>query len=272
MGYELKGNPDVNVDELVKAAGQKGFFFESGTTKDYGEILRLYQIGKSLKEGYQLQYKNTYVREKELKSNMKHAGLLLGLYAGLIVLDLLVVYLFGQMPGFRNTIRGFLSFTHYALMFLIAIGAVLVAVPFTMNLLKQIYLYRMLTNPTEKLDDDREKFHVITLNDERKFLKEKMKEYNRLFGALDRLDENCKGVFYTAENKAKADSIMETITKQDLDAMHKFSNIEEFRAKSIAGKESISAWWILVGAMIPLAIALGAIASGISQTSLPGFM
>ena len=272
MGYELKGDPDVNVDELVSSAGQKGFFFDDSGPNDYGEILRLYQIGKQLNTEYQLQYDNTFVRERELKSNIKHAGLFLGIYVGMIVLDELIKAVFGMISISSSSIRGFLALMHYILLFGIVAGAVLVALPFTMNLLKQCYLYKMLTDPKHELDDDRAKFKVITLVDERRFLQQKLSEYQRLYGELEKLDKNCKGLFFSYENKARADELMASYDRKTIADMHRFSNIEEFRAKSVVGKESISAWWILVGAMIPLVIAIFEIASGLANTHIPGFM
>ncbi|MBR1675239.1 MAG: hypothetical protein IJ703_12010 [Eubacterium sp.] len=271
MAYELKSDANIDVEKLVSDAGQNSFFFDDSGPNDYGEILRLYQIGRQLKEEYELQYKNTYVRERELKSNMKHAALLLGLYVGMIVMDLLVKYLFGIITDFKGTFKGFLAFMHFALLFGIAIGAVLVAIPFTVNLLKQMYLYKMLTNPAHELDDDRERYHVITLNDERKFLRYKIAEYDRLFGRLDKVDTHYTGVLYSKGNKVKADHIMASYTKKDMDDMHRFSNLEEFRAQSTKEKEKISAWWIMAGAMIPMIIAILVIAGGLSGQINPGF-
>ena len=267
MEFKLKADQNIDVDKLVETAGQSGFFYDNDGPNDYGEILRLYQIGKQLKAEYEIQHKNTYIREKELKDNIKYAAIFLGVFVGMIVLDIVVKYIFGCVPDNANTVLGFLAFMHFGLLFLIAIGAVLVAVPFTVNLLKQIYLYRMLTDRSHGLDDDREKFKVITLADERRFLEEKIAEYYRLFGALDQIDKNCKGVFYSYENKDMADEVMASYDERAIADMHKFSNVQEFRANSTVGKDSISAWWILAGAMIPLVFAILVIGQGLADGS-----
>lgn len=272
MGFELKSDPDVNIDELVRTAGEKGFFYDDSGPNDYGEILRLYQIGKQLNDEYEMQYNNTFVREKEIRSNLKHAIIYLSIYVGMFVLDELVKFAFGLIPGTTNTAKGFLALLHYILLLGIVVGAVLVAVPFTVNLLKQYYLYKMLTDPTPKLNDDRAKYKVITLADERRFLQGKLAEYQRLYGAMEKLDKRCKGIFYSYENKKQADELMASFDRKTIADMHRFSNVEEFRAKSIAGKESISAWWIFIGALIPLVIAIFSIANGLKETHIPGFM
>lgn len=263
MGFELKSSPDTNVEDLVKAAGGN-YYFDNDGPNDYGEILRLYQSAKQVRTEYELQYSNTYVREKELVDNIRHAIYYLGAYFSLFLIDIIVKAVFVNISGFKNTLKGLLATVHYGMLFAIAIGAVLVALPFTLNLLKQIYLYRMLTNPSHSLDDDRAKFKVVTLQNERAFLQQRMDEYNRLFGQLEILDKNCKGVFYSYENKQKADELMACFTPKDIADMHSFVNSIEFRAKSVAGKESISAWWIVVGAMVPLIWAIFAIAQGMA--------
>ena len=265
MGFNLRSDPDIDIDKLVEAAGNKGFVYDPDGSNDYGEILRLYQIGKQLKEEYQMQYSNTFKRERDLKNNIKHAAIYLGIYVGMIVLALLAKFAFGLVPGVINTAKGILASMYFILLLFITIGAVLVAVPFTVNMLKQIYLYKMLTDPKHSLDDDRAKFKIVTLIDERRFLQQKIAEFGRLFGELERLDQSTRGVFYSHENKAKADAIMAKYDQRTIADMHRFSNIEEFRAKSIAGKETISAWWIMVGAMIPLILAILAIGSGLAK-------
>ena len=264
MGFELKSSPDTNVEDLVKAAGGN-YYFDNDGPNDYGEILRLYQSAKQVRTEYELQYSNTFIREKELESNIRHAICYMGAYFSLFILDIIVKAIFNSISGFRNTFKGILATMHFGLLLAIAIGAVLVALPFTLNLLKQIYLYRMLTNPSQSLDDDRAKFKVVTLQNERAFLQQRMDEYNRLFGQLEILDKNCKGVFYSYENKQKADELMACFTPKDIADMHSFVNSIEFRAKSVAGKESISAWWIVVGAMVPLIWAIFAIAQGMAS-------
>ncbi|MCR5147505.1 MAG: hypothetical protein K6C35_00920 [Eubacterium sp.] len=270
MELKLKTDPGTDLEELVKQAGGY-YFYDNDGPNDYGEVLRLYQLSKARKSEYEDQYKNTFKRERELVENIKHAAIFLGIYVGLVVLYFIVEWLFVISPGTKNTWKGFLATVHFLLLFTIVIGAVLVAIPFTLNLLKQIYLYKMLTNPAHSLDDDREKFKVITLIDERRFVQGKITEYYRLFGAFEELDKECKGLFYSRESKEKADELMSSLTPQLIADMHSFTNQEHYNAKSIKGKESISAWWIIAGAMIPLLIALFAIASGLAKSSGMGF-